>query len=179
MIDGGGDWMELPPPDAARARLMGAIGECVMDHVGVAVRDVDAAIARFKTLIGVNNWGRSRFRQDASYRGEKTVIGGNVATASLGPINVELVQPTEGSWTPFDFLRDRGEGIYHLGFRVPDVAAAWQRCEAAGLRVALIGVHAGNPLFTYSDDDDLFGVCVELVGPRMPRGMVHEFTEIP
>jgi methylmalonyl-CoA/ethylmalonyl-CoA epimerase len=175
------EWMELPPqgPIPDPVALLGALGELSLDHVGVAVLDVDEAMSRFGKQLGIHGWVRSTFAQTSVYRGEQTRIGGNVATATMGRINLELVQPTIGSWTPFDILRERGEGLYHLGFRVPDVAEAQRRAEAAGMRVALVGVHADTPLFTYSESDDLCGVCIELVGPRMPKAMVTEATVVP
>jgi hypothetical protein len=53
------------------------------------------------------------------------VIGGTVVTGLLGPVNLELVQPTEGHWTAAEVLADRGECLYHLGFRTsgPEIPA--------------------------------------------------------
>jgi catechol 2,3-dioxygenase-like lactoylglutathione lyase family enzyme len=181
MADTGVEWIEMPPPGAMPAplALFGALGELTLDHVGIAVRDVDEAMRRFGRDLGIHDWIRSTFATTSVYRGEDQRIGGHVATASMGRINIELVQPTDGSWTPVDVLRTKGEGLYHMGFRVPDVDDASRRMKDAGLQVALLGTHGDTPLFVYTESEDLFGVCIELVGPRMPKGMVTAAVPVP
>lgn len=170
------EWMELPAPSAAASLTMLAgrdvLGDIALDHVGVAVRDVDVAIERFSARLGLHDWIRSTFSITSTYRGVEQVIGGNVATVAMGPIGLELVQPTAGLWTPVEVLESRGEGLYHLGFRVPDVAVAAQRARDAGLEPELLATHGSTSLFTYTDPADLLGVTVEMVGPRMPTGMI-------
>jgi catechol 2,3-dioxygenase-like lactoylglutathione lyase family enzyme len=170
------EWMELPQPDAAawlsQLAGRGAFGEMALDHVGIAVHDIDEAIARFSASLGVHDWMRSSFATTSAYRGVEQLIGGNVALVAFGPISLELVQPTQGAWTPVDVLESRGEGMYHVGFQVPDVAAAARRASEAGLHVALVGTHRDAPIFAYMESDELHGVTVELVAPRMPQQMI-------
>lgn len=170
------DWMEMPTPSSlAWLSLLadrGAFGELALDHVGVAVYDVNAAMERFGTRLGLHDWVLATFSIRSTYRGEEQLIGGMVATAEMGPINLELVQPTQGAWTPVDVLEHRGEGLYHLGFRVPDLAAAAERAHEAGHDIELLATHATTPVFAYTDSSELFGVTIELVGPRMPAQMV-------
>jgi methylmalonyl-CoA/ethylmalonyl-CoA epimerase len=177
------EWTHMPPskPEAWLAMLAGrgAFGELALDHVGLAVRDVDEAMERLGAQLGLHDWIRVTFSTPATYFGEEQVIGGNVATATMGPINIELVQPTQGSWTPVDVLESRGEGLYHLGFRVPDIDAAVDRARQAGVQLALIGKHGSAPIFAYSDPDGLLGVTIELVGPRTPAQMVTSMEVVP
>jgi catechol 2,3-dioxygenase-like lactoylglutathione lyase family enzyme len=140
----------------------------------MAVLDLDVAIEKYSAWLGMHDWTRAVFATDGEYKGVRQRVGGNVATAALGHFRVELVQPTLGRWTPVDVLETRGEGLYHLGFRVPDVAAAAQRASEAGYPVALYGVHHDVPIFAYLELEALHGVCIELIGPRMPEGMVTE-----
>jgi catechol 2,3-dioxygenase-like lactoylglutathione lyase family enzyme len=177
------EWVPMPAPNSWAWLSMlagrGVFDELALDHVGVAVEDVDAAMERFGARLGLHDWIRATFSTTSTYRGVEQVIGGNVATAAMGPINLELVQPTQGSWTPRDVLETRGEGLYHLGFRVPDLAAAAQRAQEAGYQVELLAAHGKTPMFTYMERDELFGVCVELVGPAMPQGMVTSTEPVP
>ncbi|MGO9501844.1 MAG: VOC family protein [Streptosporangiaceae bacterium] len=170
------DWMEMPVPSSLAWLSLGddrgSLGELALDHVGLAVYDVDAAMERFGTRLGLHDWVLSTFSIASTYRGTEQIIGGRVATAAMGPINLELVQPTQGSWTPVEFLEGRGEGLYHLGFRVPDLTVVTQRAEDAGIELELLATHATTPVFTYTDNSDLFGVTVELVGPRVPTQMI-------
>lgn len=177
------EWMEMPAPGpSAWLSLLpgrGMFEDLALDHVGVAVRDVDAAMERFGNSLGIHDWVRSTFSTTATYRGDLQMIGGNVATAAMGPINLELVQPTRGSWTPADVLQSRGEGLYHLGFRVTDLAEATARARAAGMHLELEASHGPTPIFTYTGSEELFGVTIELVGPRMPAQMVSAAEIVP
>jgi methylmalonyl-CoA/ethylmalonyl-CoA epimerase len=170
------DWKEIPAPSSfawlSPVADSGALGELALDHVGVAVHDVDAAMERFGARLGLHDWVLSTFSITSTYRGTEQLIGGKVATAAMGPINLELVQPTHGAWTPVDVLEKRGEGLYHLGFQVPDLAVAAQKAQEVGLDIELISLHASVPVFTYSDSSELFGITVELVGPRVPIKMI-------
>jgi methylmalonyl-CoA/ethylmalonyl-CoA epimerase len=175
-------WKELPPVDAlawlSPMAGRGALGELALDHVGVAVYDVEAAIDQFSFRLGLHDWQISTFSTTSTYRGEDQVVGGKVATAAMGPINLELVQPTQGLWTPVDFLEKRGEGLYHLGFRVPDLAAAARRAQEAGLDCELLAIQDEDPVFTYTDPDDLLGITVELVGSRIPAAMITSSANV-
>lgn len=172
------EWTEmpLPAPDAAawlsQQEDRGVFGALALDHVGVAVRDVDEAIDRFSRWLGLHDWTRATFSQTATYRGTPQVIGGTVATAKMGPIGLELVMPTQGMWTPMEVLDTKGEGLYHLGFRVADLAAALQSADEAGGTPGLVAETAGVPVFSYSNSEDLHGITIELISPRMPNGMV-------
>ena len=177
------EWMELPIPHESawlsRAPGRGVLGNLAIDHVGIAVRDVDAAIDRFSTLLGLGDWSRIEMSTTVTYRGNEQVVGGIIAVASMGPINLELVQPTHGSWTPVDVLETLGEGLYHLGFRVADVDTTTRLAADAALHAAEVGHHDGQPIFTYTEGGDLHGVCLEFVAPRMPNVMFQKFEHVP
>lgn len=179
-----GKWITMPTPDAAMniAQLpgRGVLGEMALHHVGVAVHDLDAAVARFGELLGLHDWMLSTISADTEFRCAEEISGARTAFAQMGPINLELVQPTEGSWTPREFLDTRGEGVYHLGIRVPDVGAAITRAEGVGLRVATVGRHAeaDGPLWAYMENDDSHGVSLELVGPRFHTDMAVEIHRV-
>lgn len=179
----GGDWIELPPPGIANliAGLpgRGVLGELALDHVGIAVRDVEEAVERFSALLGLHDWKVSTIEMPVEFQCAEQLTGARIAYGQMGPIQLELVQPTKGSWTPADFLEKRGEGMYHFGFRVPDVAAAIAGAEGAGLRIGTLGVDQGGPpLVAYTEPDDLFGVSLEFVGPVFPQSMLKSFEEI-
>lgn len=178
-----GDWIQLGNPDAANllAQLAGrgVVGELALDHVGIAVRDVDEAVERFSTVLGLHDWTVSTLEMPVEFRCVEQLVGARTGFTRMGPINVELVQPTEGPWTPADFLDTRGEGLYHLGFRVPDVAAAIAGAESAGLRIASTGVHKDSPaLWAYTEPDSFFGMSLEFVGPQVHQSILKSFEQV-
>ncbi len=92
-----------------------------LDHVGVAVPDLDAALKLWKALLG-----------------EEPVIedveGQKVRTATF-PSGIELLAPLSAESPVSGFLDKRGGGIHHVTLRVQDLDAELQRLKAAGVRL--------------------------------------------
>jgi methylmalonyl-CoA/ethylmalonyl-CoA epimerase len=156
-----------------------AFGLVNLDHVGLAVRDLDDAMARYRGLLGLSNWMRVGFDTAVTWRGEEGEIAGNVATAAMGAIRIELVEPTRGDWTAAEWLETRGEGIYHLGYTVTDLPATLDRLAALGVVPELLGHDAGTPIFAYLDPEPMCGVTVELVGSHLPQRWIDAAVQIP
>jgi len=96
-----------------------------VDQIGIVVRDADAVIKSWTALFGVSPWSyREMGGKDAKGRDFKVKL----AFASLGGVQLELIQPVEGRIFHSAFLEQHGEGLHHLGFYVDDVDA-----EAANL----------------------------------------------
>ncbi|GEM_PF-918052 len=175
----GGGREALPGDHAvANPSLAGLI---TLDHVGIAVEDIEAAMKNFGGLLGIQRWHHVRFRTRARYRGRPQTIGGYVATGSLGSLNIELVQPIEGSWTAADALSKRGEGLYHVGYRTNvEVGPLIERCAKEQVGVALTGLGDDDALlFAYLDAEDLHGVTVEIVGPSpLPNDFILSYQEL-
>jgi methylmalonyl-CoA/ethylmalonyl-CoA epimerase len=139
-------------------------------HIGIAVRDLTDAMPRFKDLLGVGPWGRIDAEVPAIFRGKETVSGVRSAFARLGSMYVELVEPTVGSFPAKNFLEERGEGIYHLGYWVDDMRAAIQAAGERGLSVDW-SFPAKEPLVAYLDAADTFGFHLEFVSPSLRAGI--------
>ena len=139
-------------------------------HIGVAVKDIDDAIARFGELLGVGPWGRIDAEVPALFRGVETVSGVRSAFARVGSMLIELVQPTVGEFPAKTFLAERGEGIYHLGYWADDTRAAIARAEKAGLAVDWC-FPADKPMVAYFDASATYGFHVEVVHPSMRKGI--------
>lgn len=104
----------LPPEVAAQARLA---------HVGVAVRDLDDAVRFYRDVLGV-------IPHPPQQADGATIVG-----LTLGESDVELLTASDATSPIGKFLATRGPGIHHICFRVPDVAAALDRCRAAGFQL--------------------------------------------
>src|SRR5438132_11544332 len=139
-------------------------------HIGVAVRDLVEAMARFHELLGLGPWGRVDAEVPAIFRGKETVSGVRSAFARLGSMYVELVEPTVGNFTAKTFLEERGEGIYHLGYWVDDMPAAIRAAAERGLSVDW-SFPAKDPLVAYLDAAETFGFHMEFVSPSLRAGI--------
>ncbi len=96
-----------------------------IDHVGIAVEDLDAALALFEGTFGM----------PVAHRETVEEQGVEAALLDVGENHVELLRPL-GPDTPVGrFLAKRGPGIHHVAYQVTDVEAALARCREAGLRL--------------------------------------------
>jgi hypothetical protein len=136
-------------------------------HVGLAVHDLDDAMKRFGEQFGIEKWGMLASEVPSTYRGAETVAGIRSAFARQGALFIELVQPTTGMFTAKTFLEERGEGIYHLGYWVEDMAAVIDRADTLGIGVDWVFPVTGDPLAVYLDAKQTLGVHIELVSPSM------------
>jgi methylmalonyl-CoA/ethylmalonyl-CoA epimerase len=140
----------------------GNLGLTDLYHVGIAVRDLDDAIARLAGALGIERWATLDTEVPARYRGEDTTLASRVAYGRSGSSYVELVQPTGGRWTAQAYLDEHGEGAYHLGYWVEDMRGTLERAERAGLGVDLV-MTGDTPVFAYLDSSKTLGVHIELV----------------
>ncbi len=126
-----------------------------IDHVGIAVHDLEAAAAHYSRLLGLPPAYRERVASD----------GVDAVVFALGASRVELLTPfVEGS--PVDrFLKKRGEALHHLAFGVVDVRAAMVQAAAAGAQVidAEPRVGSGGKLVAFLHPKSAHGVLTELV----------------
>jgi len=93
-----------------------------IDHVAIAVRDLDAAIDHYRTWFGA----------DLAHRETVTSDGVEEALLHVGTSYVQLVSPTRPDSPVAKFLENKGEGLHHVGYRVADCAAALQRVIDSG-----------------------------------------------
>ena len=101
-----------------------------IDHVGVAVRDLDTAIELYTTLFGLTVAGR----ETNEAQGVREAML-NVGDSPGGASYVQLLEPL-GPDTPVGrFLEQRGEGVHHVGYGVDDVAAALEALRGDGVRL--------------------------------------------
>jgi len=105
------------PPAAAPGAGPGAI---TLDHIAIAVTDLEAALP-FYQYLGLQLTGR------------ESVPTEKVNAAILPPL--ELLEPAAADSPISNFLAKRGPGLHHIALRVPDLAAAIERLRAARARL--------------------------------------------
>jgi methylmalonyl-CoA/ethylmalonyl-CoA epimerase len=126
-----------------------------IDHVAIAVRDLDAAIAWYAAALGARVAHRERIERD----------GVEEALLSVAESFIQLLTPTDETSPVAKFLDQRGEGIHHVGYRVPDCAAAIEQMRAAGARLIDSEPRPGSRGTTvaFVHPRSAFGTLIELV----------------
>jgi len=125
-----------------------------IDHIGIAVRDLEAAIATYEALL-----------QTPCYKRE-SVETEKVETAFFraGDSKVELLGATTPDSVIATYLEKRGPGLHHIAFEVADVNAELERLTALGF-TALTAIPkrgADNKLIAFLHPKSSEGVLVEL-----------------
>jgi methylmalonyl-CoA/ethylmalonyl-CoA epimerase len=123
-------------------------------HVGVAVPDLDAALAFYRDVLGL------------SPHPTEEADGAAIASLPFGDAEVELLAPLRPDSPIARFLDRRGPGIHHLCYRVPDLDAALAACRDAGYRLVdeVPRIGAG-------------GRRIAFVHPKATAGILLELTE--
>src|SRR5438105_159754 len=113
--------MSAPPPDLAAF------------HLGIVVRDLDAAIDRYRRLLGIDLWQVHELRRGRPPWHERfTDVRLNIAFGRGAGLTYELIQVLEGTNQHTEFLQAHGEGVQHIGFWTPDVRASVESALARG-----------------------------------------------
>lgn len=123
-------------------------------HVGVAVTDLDAALAFYRDVLGLEP------------HPPEEADGATIVSLPFGDSEVELLTPQRTDSPIAKFLERRGPGIHHICYRVPDLDAALASCRAAGYRLVdeLPRTGAG-------------GRRIAFVHPKATAGILLELTE--
>jgi methylmalonyl-CoA epimerase len=126
-----------------------------IDHVAIAVRDLDAAVAWYEEMFGATVAHREKVERD----------GVEEALLKVADSYVQLLTPTSDTSTVAKFLEQRGEGIHHVGYRVDDCAAALETLKQHGTRVIDERPRPGSRGTTvaFVHPKGAFGTLIELV----------------
>lgn len=128
-----------------------------IDHIGVAVTDLDAAIASYN----------EQFEMAIQHREVIEEQGVEAVLLAVGEGHVELLKPL-GPDTPVGkFIEKKGPGLHHVAYAVADVDAELERVKALGLRVIdetpRTGIRGSRIAFLHPASTG--GVLTELVTP--------------
>ncbi len=125
-----------------------------VDHVGVAVKSVDAALDFFEGVFGIP-------RVEAKDLPDQGV---RAALLEVGQTRLELLEPLAPGTPVGRFLERRGEGLHHLAFNVADVSRSLEAVKAAGLRVIDAAPREGlSGLIAFIHPKSTHGTLMELV----------------
>lgn len=125
-----------------------------IDHLGIAVRDLDTTVQYYENALGLHCHGREE------------VPSQKVKTAffEVGEVHIELLEPTSEESPIAKFLEKSGEGIHHVAFRTDSVEDQLQKASDAGVRL----IHevpfegAADKLVAFLHPKSTHGVLTEL-----------------
>jgi methylmalonyl-CoA/ethylmalonyl-CoA epimerase len=126
-----------------------------VDHVAIAVRDIDAAIAWYADVFGAVVVHREVVEYD----------GVEEALIQVAQSYIQLLTPTRPDSPVGKYLEKKGEGLHHVAYRVDDCAVALEAVKAAGNNVIDQAPRPGsrNTTVAFVHPKASFGTLIELV----------------
>jgi methylmalonyl-CoA epimerase len=128
-----------------------------IDHVGIAVENIDAALEVYRDRLGMT----------LVHRETVTEQGVDAALLDVGDSHIELLQALGPDTAVGRFIGRRGPGLHHVAYRVPSVEDALSACTAAGIRPIdtepRTGIRGSRVAFLHPADTG--GVLTEIVQP--------------
>jgi methylmalonyl-CoA/ethylmalonyl-CoA epimerase len=133
-------------------------------HIGIVVKDIDETIKYYERMFGC---GPLEIRYvdypTATYYGKVDGYRGKRAFFFMGPVQIELIELVDGKTIHEDFLREKGEGLHHLGFWVDNIEESRKRAEELGYKVIQSYTRQDSTGFAYFDSDKIGGVLFEII----------------
>jgi methylmalonyl-CoA/ethylmalonyl-CoA epimerase len=126
-----------------------------IDHVGIAVRDLDVAVLEYREALGIEPVHRERVEDQ----------GVDEVLFKVGTSYIQLLGAL-GPDTPVGrFLERRGEGVHHIGYRVSDIEQVIAALRGAGVRLVDDAPRPGSrgTMVAFAHPKGFRGVLVELV----------------
>ncbi len=126
-----------------------------LDHVAIAVANLDAALGEYERLYGVT----------ALHREVVAEQGVEEAMIAIGGSQIQLLQPLSPDSPVGRFLEKNGEGLHHIALAVDDIEAALQHLQAEGARLidATPRVGGGGARIAFVHPKQTTGTLIELV----------------
>jgi methylmalonyl-CoA/ethylmalonyl-CoA epimerase len=139
-------------------------------HVGMVVKDIEKAIAHLEAL------GFGPFKFDDEHRifeipfvgelhGKPAEWKTKISNGKMGPVELELLEPSSGDQALRETLDAQGEGLHHVGWLTSDLKAEIAKATARGAKVWTSSFPAGAPGFCYFEGSDIGNLAIELREP--------------
>ncbi|MBK6760249.1 MAG: methylmalonyl-CoA epimerase [Ignavibacteria bacterium] len=129
-----------------------------VDHIGIAVKDLEASMGLYSTIFGVTEFHREQVVDQ----------GVDIASFSLNGVRIELTAPLNDESPIAGFIAKRGEGIHHIAFRTDAINDDLQRLAANDVRLIntapQLGAH--DMLIAFLHPKSTGGVLMELCSEK-------------
>lgn len=138
-----------------------------LDHVGIACRDLDRAVALYQATFGLEVASLEVNEEQGVREAMMKVGAGPPGVGALGVGYVQLLEPLSPDTPVGKFLARRGEGIHHVGYGVADIREALATVAGTGIRLVDERPRHGSmgASIAFLHPGDLGGVLTELVQP--------------
>ena len=125
-----------------------------VDHIGIAVKNLDEAVNFYENILGLKAAGTEIVEEQKV----------KVAFLQVGDSEVELLESTEEDGAIAKFIAKNGEGVQHIAYRVDDIEAAIAEMKEKGIRMIdeKPRYGAGGAKIAFCHPKSTFGVLIEL-----------------
>jgi methylmalonyl-CoA/ethylmalonyl-CoA epimerase len=130
--------------------------EKTLDHIGVAVRNIEDSIHFYENVLGATLIDR--------YRSDAKGVESEIAIMDVEGDRTELLAPTNNETSPIArFIRQKGKGVHHIAYRVDDLDVALEELEQQGIRVLedSLRVNKHGRRLIYLNPADTEGTIIE------------------
>ena len=141
-------------------------------QVAIVVKSIDETVRFYEEMFGIGPFEIIEVDfADATYYGQKAGYRGKRGFAQMGPVTLELIECYEGKTVQEDFLREKGEGLHHIGFMVKDLKRCEEEAAKKGLKVIQGFKRKDGSGFAYFDSNRVGGVIFEMIEapPEKPK----------
>jgi methylmalonyl-CoA epimerase len=141
-----------------------------LDHIGIAVKDIDTALAFYRDALGLD----VAPPEDVATQRVRTRF------VPVGPASIELLEPTSSDSVIAKYVEKRGPGIHHVTLRVDDIRAVLAHLADRGVRLVDQAPRPGaeGALVAFIHPSAAHGVLIELKQPAH-RGAALTVKQIP
>lgn len=130
-----------------------------IDHIGIAVNNLDEAISLYRDVLGLKLEGVHAVE-------EQKVLVASFSTG--GETRIELLEPTERESPVAKFIERRGEGVHHIALKVRNIEAVLKELKGKGLKLVDEKPRIG-----------VGGAKIAFIHPKSTRNVLLELCEKP
>ncbi len=133
-----------------------------IDQVAYVVENLERALPRYEAMFGPFQVATYEMK-DCTIRGRPADCALRLAINNSGPVEIELIEVVTGETTHSEHLKQHGEGLHHVRFRVGDLDPKLAELEAAGYRTVMQKRFGPTLAFAYLESPpEIGGGVIEL-----------------
>jgi catechol 2,3-dioxygenase-like lactoylglutathione lyase family enzyme len=142
-------------------------------QIGIVVANVAEAVDRYRHLLGIDDWFVNYVDTEsgvgrATMRDQETDLKVKIASAHLGGVELELIEPQDDTSIYAEFLHTRGPGVHHVMFDAPDDGRLADRLSADNFEVLIEGELQQSRFHVFDTEHDL-GLAIEVATGDAPQ----------
>jgi methylmalonyl-CoA/ethylmalonyl-CoA epimerase len=159
--------MDVADLAAVKALDLPRIGQ-----LGFVVNSIDDSLPYYSSFYNIGTWYEPKYDEKHYWIGTEQVdLQQRLLIGFSGKLQIELIEAGGTGHLYADYLAERGEGLQHLGFYVPDLDRRQKMAEDLGIPVVFSGrfktAGGGTAKFAYLDTCDKCGTILELIEVRL------------